>query len=403
MRLAPIAKLAWADLRHDWLVSLCMVMSLVAVIAPLLLLFGLKYGVISALQSQLLTDPRNLEIRMLGSGSYDQAWIERLRADPDAGFVLGLTRSLNTQADLTRSGNRFLENTEILPTAPGDPLLPGLDIASLDYADTVLSAQAAERLAIQPGDTLRLRILRRMEGTDQRAELTLTVQAILPPERYGRPAAFVRPELLRDMEWYRDGYAIPAFGVADGKSPDAAQIRFARARIYARDIDLVESLEKTLNAQRIDTTSRLADIHNVKAINYLLTTVFAVIAGTALLGCMASLAGAVLANIRRKRRDIATLRLLGLKGHDISTYILLQSATLTLFAFVLGLLAYFAGSSIFNHLLGLAQATGQFACRITPGHALAALALTLGVSLCVSFAGTRIARHIQPAESLREI
>ncbi|MCH3719333.1 hypothetical protein LZB68_09660, partial [Campylobacter lari] len=89
-----IARLAGRDLWHDRLVTLCMIATLVAVIAPLLLLFGLKHGVVSAMQDELMRDPRNLEIRMLSSGSYDPAWIDELAKRADAGFVVGMTRSL---------------------------------------------------------------------------------------------------------------------------------------------------------------------------------------------------------------------------------------------------------------------------------------------------------------------
>ncbi|SAI39102.1 ABC transporter transmembrane protein [Bordetella ansorpii] len=403
MRVAQIARLSWADLKHDWLMSLCMVTSLVAVIGPLLLLFGLKHGVVSTLQAQLLNDPRNLEIRMLSSGSHDQAWIDQLAAEPGVGFVLGLTRSLSTQADFLRSGAQFLNNAEVLPTAQGDPLLAGIDVASLPYAGGVFSSQAARRLGVASGDVVRLRVARRLEGVDQHAVLEMTVQAVLPAEAYGRPAVFVHPALLRDMEWYRDGYAVSALGAVDGQPEAQARLRYAKARLYARGIDDVEALEKHLNDQHIETASHLADIRNVRDINRLLTVVFSVIAATGALGCLASLAGAFLANVRRKRRDIATLRLLGLRGAAVNVYILLQAALLTLVAFAIGLGVYAVGSGIFNRLLGQARDMGQFACRISPGHALTALALTLGVALFASFVGAASARRIQPAESLREI
>ena len=49
-----LAALAIRDLWHDRQVSLCIVAALVAVIAPLLLLFGLKHGVVSQLRGELL-------------------------------------------------------------------------------------------------------------------------------------------------------------------------------------------------------------------------------------------------------------------------------------------------------------------------------------------------------------
>ncbi|RML75346.1 ABC transporter permease, partial [Pseudomonas syringae pv. maculicola] len=66
----------------------------------MLLLFGLKHGVVGQLQAELLRDPRNLEIKLLSSGNYDEQWLNRLQQRPETGFALGMTRSLNTQADL---------------------------------------------------------------------------------------------------------------------------------------------------------------------------------------------------------------------------------------------------------------------------------------------------------------
>ena len=41
------------DLWHDRIISFCIVSSLVAVIAPLLLLFGLRFGIVNQLQNDL--------------------------------------------------------------------------------------------------------------------------------------------------------------------------------------------------------------------------------------------------------------------------------------------------------------------------------------------------------------
>ena len=74
-----------------------------------------------------------------------------------------------------------------------------------------------------------------------------------------------------------DGFAIASMGAEDGQPVNGARQRFARARIYATDLDAVEGLEQSLIDRRIETSSRLADIRNLKAINHLLTTVFSII------------------------------------------------------------------------------------------------------------------------------
>lgn len=139
------------DLWHDRIISFCIVSSLVAVIAPLLLLFGLRFGIVNQLQNDLTRDPRNLEIRMLSSGSYDQNWIDRLQQRSDVGFAIGQTRSLNTLADLQTDSTHFIESAEVIPTAAGDPLLGALELHQEN--EVVITQEAARKLAVNPGDT----------------------------------------------------------------------------------------------------------------------------------------------------------------------------------------------------------------------------------------------------------
>lgn len=397
-----LGSLALQDLWHDRKVSLCIAASLVAVIAPLLLLFGLKHGVVSQLQDELLRDPRNLEVKMLSNGNYDTAWIERLRQRPETGFALGQTRSLNTQADLLIGMQRFVEGAEIIATEPGDPLL---NLASLNPVgnQVILSASAAQRLQAKAGDSVQLRALRRLDGVNERGEMTLTVLAVLDAARFGRAAGFVAPPLLLDLERFRDGYQVIGFGVTTGKPQGNLQPLYARARVYARDIDQVAPLEHWLNEQHIETSSRLADIDNVKAINHVLGLIFGVIAMAALIGCVASMVGAFLANIDRKRKSLAVLRLLGFKRSAVGGFVVLQALVLSFAGYVGGLGFYAVGSHLFDYLLGSSRATGTFVCHITVWHGLAALLLTFLVAALVAMIGALRAINIQPAESLREL
>jgi putative ABC transport system permease protein len=397
-----LASLALQDLWHDRKVSLCIAASLVAVIAPLLLLFGLKHGVVSQLQDELLRDPRNLEVKMLSNGNYDTAWIERLRLRPETGFALGQTRSLNTQADLLIGMQRFVEGAEIIATEPGDPLL---NLASLNPVgnQVILSASAAQRLQAKAGDSVQLRALRRLEGVNERGEMTLTVLAVLDGARFGRAAGFVAPPLLLDLERFRDGYQVIGFGVTTGKPQGNLQPLYARARVYARNIDQVAPLEHWLNEQHIETSSRLADIDNVKAINHVLGLIFGVIAMAALIGCVASMVGAFLANIDRKRKSLAVLRLLGFKRRAVGGFVVLQALVLSLAGYIGGLGFYAVGSHLFDYLLGSSQTTGTFVCHITAWHGVAALLLTFLVAALVAAIGALRAINIQPAESLREL
>lgn len=398
-----LVELAGRDLWFDRKVSLCIVASIIAVIAPLLLLFGLKNGVVTQLRDNLLSDPRNLEIRMLGNGNLDQPWIDALKAQPATGFVMPLTRSLNTQADLVKDSQHFAADAEIIPSAAGDPLLQGKVAPPPSAQDVVLSAAAAKKLQAKPGDTLQLVVVRKLDGNNERGRVTLTVSGVLDETAFGRPAALVTLDLLLAMEQFRDGVKMPAFGLDTGTAATQTQPRFARARIYAKTLDDVAPLADWLQQRNIEVTTRARDIESVKAIDRVLSLIFAVIAWTAVIGCIASLIGAFLANIDRKRKDLALLRLLGFRRGYVGAYVMVQAALLTGIAFVIGYLAYLAGSSVFNRALGTHLADGAFVCHLENSHIALAFVSALLIATLVAGIGGFRAIHIQPAESLREI
>lgn len=399
---ALLARLALHDLWHDRKVSFCIAASLVAVIAPLLLLFGLKHGVVNQLQNDLLSDPRNLEVKMLASGNYSQQWIDKLQHKPGVSFAIGQTRSLNTQADLLVDNRNFVENAEVIPTAAADPLLNNTQ-SDLQQGQTILSHSAAQRLNAQAGDSVRMRVSRTLDQVNERGELTLHVVAVLDASRFSRPAAFVSLPLLIALEQFRDGAQTPEFGLETGSPASTQPTTFSKVRLYAQTVDDVAPLSDWLEEQRIETTSRLAEIDNVKAINHVLTLIFAVIALTALVGCIASLVGAFLANIDRKRKDLAVLRLLGFTHTSIGLYVVVQALIITVLAYVVGLALYALASELFNKLLINNQSTSDFACEITLTHGLLALVLSVVIAVFVSCIGALRAIGIQPAESLREL
>ncbi|GAB3395709.1 ABC transporter permease [Azotobacter armeniacus] len=396
-----LAGLATRDLWHDRQVSLCIVAALVAVIAPLLLLFGLKHGVVSQLRGELLDDPRNLEIRLLGNHDLDRPWFARLAAQSGVGFVMPLTRSLNAQADLARDGQRFVAGAEVIPSGSGDPLLGGR-LAPPQGDRVLLSASAARRLEVSGGERIRLLVLRKLDGNSERGQREVTVAGVLPETAFPRPALLVSLDLLVAMEDFRDGFAVPALGFASGR-PAPPRERYARARVYAGSLDAVAPVAAWLEGERIETSTRLREIESVKSIDRVLGLIFAVIAWTAAIGCVASLAGAFLANIDRKRRDLALLRLLGFRRAAVGVYVMVQAALLTCLAFGLGYAAYLAGSTVFNRALGANLAADAFVCRLENLHILLAFASALLIAILVAAVGGYRAIHIQPAESLRDL
>ncbi|MGA8134407.1 MAG: ABC transporter permease, partial [Pseudomonas gingeri] len=162
-RAALIAGLAWQDYRTDWRLSACAVLALVAVIAPLLVLFGLKFGLVSSLTERLERDPTVREIIPLGGGRFSAAFIAGLGLREDVAFALPRTRQIAATADLSTSGQGPVVNVEMLPTAEGDPLLGALP-APVGLAAMLLSQTAAEKLGVKAGDWLQVSFGRQVAG-----------------------------------------------------------------------------------------------------------------------------------------------------------------------------------------------------------------------------------------------
>ena len=76
VRLVP--GLAMADLRHEWILTLCLVIAVAAVVAPLLILQGLKHGTVATLRDRLVQDPVFREVRPTQTREYAPQWLERL-------------------------------------------------------------------------------------------------------------------------------------------------------------------------------------------------------------------------------------------------------------------------------------------------------------------------------------
>lgn len=405
MRYALLSRLALADLCYDRKMSFFIVCSLMAVIAPLLLLFSLKFGIVFQLQTELLNNPQNLEIRIVGKPQnkvLNQQWFNELKGQHNVQFALPLVRSLNMLADVRKDGAHFIPGVELLPTATGDPLIN----YSLSMPNGVyLSASAAEALQVKVRDKLQLFFGRKYQGKEQKQHIELVVEGILPERNFGRKALFVSLPLLIEIENYRDGFRIQQFVASptDGETLSAPRNDFASARIYASNLDGVVEVAQQLRQQGLEIRTQANEIENVKAIHYTLNVLFTIIAGASILGAMMSLSGSFLANIERKRKEISQFSLMGLFPAEMRFYLLFQAVLLATSAFIAASVVYFLCHLVINSVLGAHLAQSFLISTLLPYHFFVAFAFTLSISLIVAAHGAKKASKIQPAEVLREI
>lgn len=394
MRSGLVASLAWQDYRNDAWLSACSVLALVAVMVPLLVLFGLKFGLVSSLTERLETDPATREIIPLGGGRFSSAFIEQLGLRSDVGFAVPRTRQIAATAQV---GTLTLE---MLPTAPGDPLLAGLPMPrGLDQI--VLSHTAAEKLAARPGDWLEARFARQVAGRVEDQRTRLQVQAVLPLEAFARDGLLADLGLLEAAEDYRDGRAVPALGwEGDGVGVSEQRV-YPAFRLYARTLTDVEPLRVYFAGQNLLVSTQAQTIAQVQSLSRNLSIVFWIIAGLALAGAFAAIFAGALAAVARKRRELSVLRLLGFSTGALLLFVVTQALYSAGFAAGLSAGLYGLAEMGLNQLF--VQVPGEYASHLLARHYGLALVAILGVSaLAAACGGWRVAR-IQASEGIRDV
>ena len=394
MRSGLVASLAWQDYRNDAWLSACSVLALVAVMVPLLVLFGLKFGLVSSLTERLETDPATREIIPLGGGRFSSAFIEQLGLRSDVGFAVPRTRQIAATAQV---GTLTLE---MLPTAPGDPLLADLPMPrGLDQI--VLSHTAAEKLAARPGDWLEARFARQVAGRVEDQRTRLQVQAVLPLEAFARDGLLADLGLLEAAEDYRDGRAVPALGWEGDAVGVSEQRVYPAFRLYARTLTDVDPLRVYFAGQNLLVSTQAQTIAQVQSLSRNLSIVFWIIAGLALAGAFAAIFAGALAAVARKRRELSVLRLLGFSTGGLLWFVVVQALYSAGAAAVLSAGLYGLAEAGLNKLF--VQVPGEYASHLLARHYGLALVAVLGVSaVAAACGGWRVAR-IQASEGIRDV
>lgn len=399
MRPLLIAGLAWQDYRREARLSACSVLALVAVIAPLLVLFGLKYGLVGSLTERLQRDPAVREIIPLGGTRLQADFIEALGQREDVAFAIPRTRQIAATSELQVAPGEARVSVEMLPTAVGDPLLQGLPMPQT-LQQVVLSHTAAEKLGITPGSQLQARFGRQRGGVLQWQQTTLQVLAVLPLAAFERDALFAQAALLEAVEDYRDGLAVAALGWPGTTATQAPRI-YPGFRLYARALDDVEPLRQYLATEQVQVVTQAAQIAQVQALSRNLDLLFWLITTLALGGAVAATSAGALAAVERKQRELAVLRLLGVGSGALLLFLIIQALYSGLFASVLSALLYRLAEGGINHLF--VQVPGDYASRLLPEHYLVALgAVLLASALAAALGGRRVAR-IDASQGIRDV
>ena len=409
-------RLACKDYWHEFLLSACAVLGLAAVLTPLLVLYGVKFGVVQTLTERLRNDPRNLEISPVISGRYTPEYLAKLAAHPDVAFVLPRTRSIAATMDLS-AGNgdaRSVLVASLEPTAEGDPLLQRFGAAvpnmpqspDTEAIGVTLSSSAAEKLHLKQGDTLNGKVERRFQGKVQTASVALRVAAVLPLAAQQKDVAYVPLPLMEATEDYRDGRAVPELGAQNGWTgeprPQGERV-YPGFRLYARSLDHVMQLREAFAAQKLDVYTHAEEIEQVTALARALNLIFALICAATAIGFLASTASSVLAGIKRKERILGLLRLHGFTTGKLMLFPLAQSLLTALAGTALASGVYGVAAFAINKLFSASVTGMEQVCLLLPEHFVLAFAAVSGLALLAALAPALRAARVEPSEVIREI
>ncbi len=599
-------QLAWKDLRHEWILSICLIMAVAAVVSPLLILFGLKFGSIQILTNRLIDDPRNSEIRPVNTRTFEQSWFAAVAERPDVGFVIPMTRKISTSVEACVAASRTTScktkpAMDLMPTDDRDPLLLQNSAVIPAENECVLTRRAAERLKAAPGDELLVQIRRIVANRYEKVSLHLKVVSVLSDRAGSNMVMYVRLPVLEAVEKYKDGAAVSRYGwpgkrreayplydgvlihlaeplskveelklvnnsgfnsiqllspeelsrlaglsirrpgvtymirvkhtpVGDsavatvkqrlrGKNatllpwvmPLQAQLidtqgqkittmlfaslyqekylqsldmdtipmvlgRLAHSeampenkqqavtlqldqegrtlrlpliltgeeerdavriapelagifrllsnreviydegeevfllsrkgyggfRLYASSIDKVEGLRRYFEDQGIEVTTQADRIRDVQELSRYLSLIFWLIALTGAIGGIATLAASLYGSVERKRRDIAVLRLIGMKRTTLLRLPIYQGILLNAGGLALAIAVFFAISSVVNRLFSSKLAAGESLCTLSAGHIGSLIMLVLGIGVLAALVAALRITNLEPVEALRD-
>ncbi len=402
LRLIKVSSLlAFRDLWHDRKITFCLIVSLASVIAPLLLLLGLKSGIIHTMEEAFLKDPLKREIILMGHYKHNAFWFENIKAQRETAFIIPKTRILNAQVDFVKNKRKFLRMVEIIPTKPGDPVLSGQSASPANKSQIVVSHTVAQKLELKKGEQITMVISRGFHNEKQFGKFKVTIIGILPESSISRPAVFVDLDLLLEVDDFKDEFAVADFGISDGKPREKREV-FASARVFAKSLQGVAVLADYIRDTGVEVKTHAKDIENIQQTEKILSFVIKVVAWVAILGGAVSLTGFLIANVDRKRQHLAMLRLLGFSATSISLYPVIQSLVIASLGFLIAIAGYFMGAAEFDRVLGSFMQEQGYICQLSDKQIAGAFLFTNLVVLGAAMIGGFRALQIEPAETFRQ-
>jgi len=217
--------LAIKDVFRLWSASQLQVIIIAGICLPILLLLGLKNGHVADLREDLVTSPVGRQV-VFWSAKQGDFLTKEVLADiqgsiPNVSLIIPESQKLvfigNTGGEESRDGQSPLT---LYSTLPGDPILEqfGAEIgdANLDVGIRPLILSEPTALALQKtaGDTVRLKIKRRLGAEEQDHVLDFAiVGTVASGDESGGFVGFTHLDVMSSLEKYGTGEAVPELSI----------------------------------------------------------------------------------------------------------------------------------------------------------------------------------------------
>ena len=394
-----ILRLALRDLLRDRFFLLCNMAVMVGVLVPLLVLFGVKNGVYSALIGDMLADPANLQIDTSGNATLTPEDLEPLKDIPGIAFLTPRVRSQFDYVNVRQPDGRRLRQALLIPTGQGDPTLP--EGATLAEDEVAVSAQLADQLDLLQGAELQL--ITQAEDRPRQLVLPARVGLVMPATRASGRAVLAPFEMLETVEAFYDSYSLPDYGIEGTKDlADRAQT-FAGARLYVSRLEDLATVQTAVeDALGIGTTANTREVASLLGLGQKLNLALAGTAILAAIGLSAALVLGFWTEVARKRTTLAGLALLGVPAGRIALFPVVQAAVTAAGGLVLSFALYLVAARAADQLFGGGLPGGAALAILSPAQVLEVSVAVMALVLCAAGAAAWSALRLDPASILRE-
>jgi putative ABC transport system permease protein len=233
--------------------------------------------------------------------------------------------------------------------------------------------------------------------------LRVNVVGIVPEDRLSGRAVLAPLEKLDLIEAFYDEYALPDYGIVEGRPIAERVARFEGLRVYAVRLEDLAPLQTRIEQRfGVATEAATARVSSVLGLGRNLGLALALTAAIASVGLAAALVFGFWAEVARKRHAIASLALLGMDHRQIALFPVVQALTTAMLGLAASFLLFALAARLAEHLFDTGLTAEGGLVVIDAGQALAVVFGVLGFVAATSLAAAWSAQRTDPAIILRD-